>query len=134
MPLIVLDASAAIDLLVGIGAHERIRERIVRRREDLHAPHLLDVEIVSGLRRLERDGRVTRERAEEALEDLRDLAVRRYPHLGLTERVWQLRRNVTTADAVYIALAEALDAPLITADGRLARAPAHTARVELIAS
>lgn len=133
MPLIVLDASAAIDLLVGIGAHERIRERIVRRGEDLHAPYLLDVEIVSGLRRLERDGRVTRERAAEALEDLRDLAVRRYPHLGLIERVWQLRHNVTTADAVYIALAEALDAPLITADGRLARAPAHAARVELIA-
>lgn len=134
MPLIVLDASAAIDLLVGIGAHERIRERIVRRGEDLHAPYLLDVEIVSGLRRLERDGRVTRERAAEALEDLRDLAVRRYPHLGLIERVWQLRHNVTTADAVYIALAEALDAPLITADGRLARAPAHAARVELIGS
>lgn len=114
--------------------HERIRERIARPGEDVHAPHLIDIEVVSAIRRLERMGRLTRDRAAEALEDLRDLAIRRYPHLGLIERIWQLRHNVTTADAAYIALAEALDAPLITADARLARAPAHGACVELISS
>ncbi len=116
---------------MGIGAHERIRERVGRSGETLHAPHLIDVEVLSGLRRLERIGQVTPERVAEALEDLVDLALERYPHQGLIERLWDLRHNVAPADAAYIALAEALDAPIVTADARLARAPGHAAVVEV---
>lgn len=78
-----------------------------------------------------RIGQVTPERADEAREDLADLALERYPHLGLIERMWQLRHNLTVPDAAYVALAEALEAPLVTADARIAIAPAHGALVEV---
>lgn len=93
---------------------------------------MIDIEVLSGLRRLERLGQVTPERAAEALEDLADLAIERYPHRGLAQRIWHLRHNVTASDAAYIALAEVLDAPLVTADAALARAPGHTAVIEVI--
>lgn len=129
--MIVLDSSAAIDLLLGRRRHERISERIGRPGETLHAPQLIDLEVLSAIRRLERLGTVTTERAEEAVEDLADLAVERYPHRGLAERVWQLRHNVTVFDAAYVALAEALDAPIVTADAALARAPGHDVVIEV---
>lgn len=92
---------------------------------------MLDLEVAQALRRLARQGVLTTARAEEALGDLAGLRVRRYPHAHLLERIWELRGNLTVFDAAYVALAEALDAPLITADAAIARAPGHGAQVEL---
>jgi predicted nucleic acid-binding protein len=92
---------------------------------------LLDIEVANALRRLERRRAVTAQRAEQALSDFAALRVRRYPHGRLMPRIWQLRLYITTADAAYIALAEALDAPLITSDGALGRASGHSATIEL---
>ncbi|MGH2499261.1 MAG: type II toxin-antitoxin system VapC family toxin [Candidatus Limnocylindria bacterium] len=127
----VLDASAAVDYLLGVSAAERIAARIATATETLHAPHVLDLEVAQALRRLARQGVLTTARAEEALGDLAGLRVRRYPHAHLLERIWELRGNLTVFDAAYVALAEALDAPLITADAAIARAPGHGAQVEL---
>lgn len=129
--LIVLDASATVDLLLGNRGHERIGERIRRPGETLHAPEVIDLEVLNALRRLERQRVVAEERAVEALEDFVDLPLQHYPHAQLRQRIWSLRHNFTVTDAAYVALAEALDAPLITTDVRIARAPGHSAVVEL---
>ena len=99
--------------------------------ETLHAPHLIDIEVAHVLRRYASAGDMSAERGREALEDLADLSLRRYPHEVLLPRVWELRANLSAYDAIYVALAEALDAPLFTRDRRLAGAPGHHARVEL---
>lgn len=127
--MIVLDASAVIELLLGTAPG--VAARIARRGESLHAPHLLDVEVAHVLRRLQASGDLTEERGRQALEDLADLDLERYPHHDLLPRVWELRRNLTAYDAVYVALAEALRAPLLTLDGRLAASAGHRARIEL---
>ena len=98
----------------------------------MHAPHLLDVEVTQVLRRHAAQGAIAASRAEEALQDLLDLRLRRYPHRFFLRRVWELRDNLTAYDALYVALAEALDATLLTCDGKLALAPGHHARVEVI--
>lgn len=98
----------------------------------MHAPHLIDPEVVQVLRRKTMAGEVAPERATGALEDLCDLRLRRYSHIPLIMRAWAMRGQVTAYDAMYIALAEALDAPLVTTDERLARAEGHEARVEVI--
>jgi predicted nucleic acid-binding protein len=126
--VIVLDASAVLALLLGNAA---IAARIGRAGESLAAPHLLDVEVAHVLRRLQAAGELSEERGRQALEDLADLDVDRYPHCDFLPRVWELRRNLTAYDAVYVALAEALRAPLLTLDERLAASPGHRARVEL---
>lgn len=128
---VVVDASAAVDYLLAFGAFERIGERFATPGETLHAPHLLDVEVAHVLRRLASQRMITPQRAQEALEDYAALRVRRYSHLPFLPRMWELRENVSSFDAVYVALAEALDAPLITADASLARAPGHTAAIEV---
>jgi predicted nucleic acid-binding protein len=99
--------------------------------EVLHAPHLIDVEVAQVLRRLELAKVLEEARAKQALEDLGDLRLVRHPHADLLDRVWSLRRNLTAYDALYLALSEALDAPLVTTDQRLATAPGHEARVIL---
>ena len=99
--------------------------------EALHVPHLFDVEVLHALRRLTLSGLVSESRCHRALKALSDLRVTRYPHAPLVHRIWELRDNLTAYDAAYVALAEALDAPLVTTDGRLARTPGHRARVEL---
>ncbi len=132
--MIVLDASAAVDLLLRLGAVARIEARLLRSGETLHAPYLFDVEVLQALRRRALRRELTGHRADEALEDFAALDVVRYPHLPLIERIWTLRSNVSVFDAAYLALAEALDAPVVTADVKLARAPGHHARVELYAS
>jgi len=129
--LIVLDASAAIAWLIQSPAGLRIESRIYARDETLHAPHLLDLEVTQVLRRLATQGVIPGSRIEAALQALFDLRVERYPHLSFLPRIWQLRHNVSAYDAVYIALAEELDATLITRDVRLANAPSHTAHVEV---
>jgi predicted nucleic acid-binding protein len=130
--VIVLDASAAIEWLLQSPAGVKIDHRIFAPSESLHAPHLLDVEVAQVLRRYVRDKMISAQRGQEALEDLRDLPLRRYPHDFLIPRVWELRATLTAYDAVYVALAELLDALLLTCDGKIASAPGHDANVEVV--
>jgi len=129
--VIVLDASAVVDWLLQTSAGRRIEHRMYSARESLHAPHLLDLEVAQVLRRLVREGRVPANRADEAVRDLLDLRITRYPYFMLLPRVWQLRHNFSAYDAAYIGLAEKLGVPLITRDTRLAAAPGHAAVIEL---
>lgn len=105
--------------------------RLLDPAESLHAPHLLDVEVAQILRRFVRRGEVAPDRARQALDDLAGLPLERYSHEILMARVWTLRENLTAYDATYVALAEILDATLLTRDGRIPRAPGHGARVEV---
>jgi predicted nucleic acid-binding protein len=130
--LIVIDASAEVAILLNIGQDaERIRSRIARQGETLHVPHLFEIEILHALRSLTLRGTVPSERARLALDRLRDTRFVRYPHTALMERMWALRENLTAYDAAYIALAEALDAPLVTTDARLARVSGVRAAIEV---
>lgn len=129
--MIVLDASAAVDWLLQTPAGRQIEARIYQSTESLHAPHLLDLEVAQVLRRLVRESAISPLRAQEAIDDLLDMRVTRYPHDVLLARVWQLRQNLTAYDAAYIALAEKLNASLITRDARLSSASGHKARVEI---
>ena len=129
--MIVVDASAIVDLLIDAVDTADLRE-LVRDADDLHAPNLLDYEVVSGLRRRTLRGRLTATRAQDALTDFEDLSIRRWPLLdGLRRRVFSLRDSFTAYDASYIALAEALDCPLVTRDQRLARAARELVEVEV---
>jgi predicted nucleic acid-binding protein len=130
--VIVLVASAAIEWLLQTAVGDRVEERIFSHAATLHAPHLLDIEVAQVLRRYVRAGIITPSRGQEALEDLFDLSLTRYPHDVLLGRVWDLRNNLTAYDAAYVALAEALDAPLVTCDGKIASAAGHRARVEVV--
>ena len=129
--MIVLDASAAIDWLLQTPAGLRIEQRIYARQDTLHSVHLLDVEFVQVLRRLVREGTLTPRRAVEAIEDMAALRIARYPPVLLLQRIWRLRQNLSAYDAAYVALAEELQAPLITRDRRIAAAPGHAAAVEV---
>ena len=129
--MIVLDASAAVDWLLRTPAGQRIEQRIYARNDTLHTVYLLDVEFAQVLRRLVREGTLARKRAEEAMEDLIAVRVTRYAPVLLLNRIWQLRQNLTAYDAAYVALAEELQAPLITRDQRIAAAPGHTATIEV---
>jgi predicted nucleic acid-binding protein len=130
--VIVLDASAVLELLLGTPAGSVVGERIAPESQTLHAPHLLDVEVAQVLRRYCASAAIDVERARLALDDLRSIDLHRYPHEPMLERIWQLRSNLTAYDASYVALAEALNAPLLTCDARLANAPGHGARIELV--
>ena len=130
--MIVVDASAIVELLLRTPAGRRAEDRLLSRRDSLHAPHLLDVEVAQVLRRYAAAGELSPERGREALADLADLPVQRYPHDALLPRIWDLRQNVTAYDAAYLALAETLRAPLVTCDARLASAPGHDAKVEVL--
>lgn len=130
--MIVLDASALVELLLDTTAGRRVGILIEDPSLGLHVPHLADVEVTSALRRIVRDGGLDSEEAEAALDDLRALDLQRHSHEPLLDRVWTLRENLSTYDAVYIALAEALDATLITCDAKLARAERNGGRVKLI--
>ena len=130
--MIVIDASAEVAILLNTGRDvEGIRSRIAHPGETLHIPHLFEIEVLHALRSLTLRGTVSSERARLALDRLRDTRFVRYPHTALTERIWELRENLTAYDAAYIALAEALDAPLVTTDARLARASGIRAAVEV---
>ncbi len=130
--MIVLDASALVELLLETTAGRRIASRIADPADGLHVPHLADVEVAQALRRYARDGDLGGADAEAALDDLRALDLQRHSHEPLLDRAWELRDNLTIYDAVYVALAEALDAELVTCDGRLARASGVRARTTLI--
>ncbi len=131
--MIVLDASAAVELLLGTRLGGVVAARLLADGGPAHAPHLLDVEVASALRRGVARRVMHETRAAEALEDLGALALVRYPHGPLLARVWELRSRLSPYDGVYVALAEQLGAPLVTGDARLARAGGHGARVEVVA-
>ena len=130
--MIVIDASTLLEVLLGTERSSAVEARIFAPSQTLHAPHLIDVEVAQVLRRYAALGDLDPVRAQQALADLGDLRLARYPHRLFLPRIWDLRENITAYDAVYIALAEALPAPLITCDRRLAAAPGHTAVVELV--
>ncbi len=129
--MIVVDASAALELLLLTESGHEIADRIFDPGESLHAPELIDLEIAQVLRRYERLGALSATRADEAFADWTALPLERYAHRLLLPRVWELRANLTAYDAAYVALAELLDATLLTCDAALARAP-HGAKVELV--
>jgi predicted nucleic acid-binding protein len=130
--VIVIDASALLEFLLQTSLGARVEARLFRENDELHAPHLVDVEITQGLRRLVRSGEVSASRAVEAIADLTDLDLHRHPHLDLLSRVWKLRDNISAYDAMYVALAEALEGTMVTCDGPLSTAPGHRARIEVI--
>jgi predicted nucleic acid-binding protein len=130
--LIVLDASAVVALLLSTDLGRRVAARISPTTVSLHAPELLDVEVAQALRRYVRLGGITADRGVMGVEALGQLDITRYRHLELLSRIWVLRDNLTAYDATYVALAEALDAPLLTLDARLASASGHQAEVRLV--
>ena len=130
--MIVVDASALLEFLLQTPLGTRVEARLFRDGAELHSPHLIDIEVTQGLRRLVRSGEVSTERAAEAIADLVDVDLHRHAHSDLLMRVWKLRDNITAYDAVYVALAEALGATVVTCDAPLAKAPGHRARVEAV--
>lgn len=131
--MIVLDATVVVEWLLRLPRAHQVERRLSRTDESLHAPHLLDVEVAQVIRRLAMTGSVGVTRGRQALEDLAALDLARHPHDVLLAGIWRLRANLSAADAAYVTLAEALEAPLLTLDARLAAAPGHGARIEVIA-
>ena len=125
-----MDTSAVLDALVANPPAPGLVERLSG-GDGLEAPHLIDVELLHALRRLVRRGELSEERAADARTDLAEFALTRYPHQPLTDRIWELRDNLSAYDAAFVALAESLDAPLITCDAGLAAASGSRATVEL---
>ncbi len=130
--MIVLDASALVEVLLHLPRAPIVSARVFRPQETLHAPHLIDVEVAQVLRRFERGGAITATRGALAIEDLTDTPLVRYPIEPLLPRIWALRRNATAYDAAYLALAEALRCPLVTLDAALATIPGRAIEVEII--
>ncbi|MGH9410814.1 MAG: type II toxin-antitoxin system VapC family toxin [Vicinamibacterales bacterium] len=121
--MIVVDASALLEFLLQTPLGTRVEARLFRGQDEFHTPHLADVEITQGLRRLVRAGEVSSDRAVEAIADLADLDLHRHGHLDLLTRAWGLRQNVTAYDAMYIAFGSAA-----CADCHLRRAACQRAR------
>jgi predicted nucleic acid-binding protein len=132
--LIVLDASALLEILLHTDRADQLMERAFSGSEQMHAPQLLDIEITQVLRRLVRQKEIAAPRAELALQDLAHLLIERHEHQDLIQRIWQLRDSLSAYDGAYVALAEALAAPLLTCDRKLASAHGHRAKIELVAN
>jgi len=128
--VIVIDASLVVDVLISPDA-DHLLDYVFSIR-DLVAPHVIDIEVLSSLRHSWFRHLLPDERLSEALADFAELRIERYSHELLRSRIWTLRANVTAADASYVALAELLDAPLVTRDRRLSRSSGHSARIEFI--
>lgn len=129
--MIVVDASVIVSGLADDGADgDRIRDRL--RGQQLAAPELIDLEVVSAWRKLVAVGALDERRARLALDDLRAIRLRRAPHASLLGRCWELRNNLTIYDAAYLALAELLETTLLTGDARLAGAPGARCAVEVV--
>jgi predicted nucleic acid-binding protein len=133
--VIVLDASAAVEVILNLPrAAPHLRARLVRGGETVHVPHVFDLEVLAAFRRHSLRGALPDRRSRRALRALEELRATRYSHVPLRRRIWELRENVTPYDAAYIALAEALRAPLVTVDAALAGAAGARAVVELYPS
>ena len=132
--MIVIDASALLEILLRTDRADQLMERAFSGSEQMHAPQLLDIEITQVLRRLVRQKEITAARAEQAQQDLTDLIIERHEHQALVQRIWQLRDCLSAYDGAYVALAEALAAPLLTCDGKLAGSHGHRATIELVAN
>jgi predicted nucleic acid-binding protein len=128
----VVDASVVVELLLRTPSALLIEERLFESEQDLHAPHLIDLEVTQALRRYDAKGLLTAAGGHAALSVFVALPIRRWPHVTLLPRIWALRQNLTAYDASYVALAETIDAPLLTRDRALANAPGHRARIEFI--
>lgn len=129
--MIVVDASIVVTALADDGPDgDRVRARL--RGERLVAPHLIDIEVLSAWRRLAAAGDVDERRGALAMEDFRAIRLDRVRHVPLMGRCWELRQNLTVYDATYVALAEAMDVALLTADAKLAAAPGLQCAVELL--
>lgn len=130
--MIVIDASALLELLLSTDRAEAVGAIALEPDERLHAPHLLDVEIAQALRRLVQLKEITISRAAQALDDYGGLLIERHAHRELLPRIWQLRNAMTAYDGAYVVLAEALDAPLLTCDAKLGRSHGHRAEIEVV--
>jgi predicted nucleic acid-binding protein len=130
--VIVVDASAVLEVLLRTSFAKAVEDRLFAPQQTLHAPHLLDVEAAQVIRRYAANREIDGERGRAALADLAEFPVHRYPHDFLLQRIWELRNNLTAYDAAYVALAEALNAPLLTRDRRLAGAAGPLAHIEAI--
>jgi predicted nucleic acid-binding protein len=128
--MLVVDTSAILQALAALDPAPGLVERLVA-DGDLHGPHLIDTELLHALRRLVLNREISDERAADTRSDFEELALVRYPHAPLSDRVWELRHNMTAYDATFVALAEVLRVPLVTCDARLASAPGHGAEIEL---
>ncbi len=130
--MIVLDSSAAIDFLLGLEPEGSwVEHQLAAHEGDLHAPHLIDVEVTTVIRRYVHERALSGQSALQRLHAMSKLGIRRYPHVQLLDRVWELRKNIAAPDGFFVALAEALDAPLVTTDRHLARA--HGPRIPILA-
>ncbi len=127
--MLVVDTSAVLDALIGRPVDAKLVARLGG--QELHAPHLIDVEVVHSLRRLVAALDLSEDTAADARADFADLTIVRYPHQPLSDRMWELRHYLTAYDAAFVALSEALSVPLITCDHRLATSPGHQAQIEL---
>jgi len=130
--VIVLDASVVVELLLNLPLARQVGQRLRDPDVGLHAPHLLTIEVLQVLRRRVSTGSTTADEALHALDALEDLDVTYHDHLLLARRAWELRDNLTAYDAAYVALAELLDATLLTADTRLAKAPGNRAFLDVV--
>lgn len=130
--MIVLDASALIELLLGTPRGLKVAESLDNEEKSVHVPHLADVEVAQVLRRLVTAKAIGDALAGQAVDELQNLPPVRHAHDVMLDRLWAMRRNVSAYDAAYLALAEVLDATLLTCDRRLARAAARTAHVTVV--
>jgi predicted nucleic acid-binding protein len=132
--MIVADASVILNAVVDDAPTRSAARARLLREDAVLVPHLVDVEVLSALRRMESGGLITSDRALDAAVDLVDLPLRRHPNWVLTGRAWAHRANLTMYDAVYVALAETHGCPLVTADSRIARAPNVACPIEVLAA
>jgi predicted nucleic acid-binding protein len=130
--VIVVDASALLEALLHTSDARSVEKQLFESGHSLHAPCLLDIEVTQVVRRFAAAKEISVEQGRAAVADLVDFPIRRYPHGPLLPRVWELRHNMTAYDAVYVALAEALAAPLLTRDKRLAAVARRQAEIEVL--
>lgn len=130
--MIVVDASALVEVLIRSSATASVEDFLVRNRDGLHAPHLLDIECTHVIRHYVQLGIMQSHHARISISGLQDFRLIRHSHVPLLGRVWELRASLTAYDAVYVALAESLGAPLLTRDKRLARSAAAYVQMQLV--
>ena len=125
--MLVIDASAAVELLMATPTGFAIEDNLSSSGEQLAAPHLIDIEVLHAFRRFRLLNVLSAERAEQALEDFGDLSISRYGHEMLRTEIWRLKDNLTAYDATYVSLGILLDAPIVTCDSKLANSQGHNA-------